>query len=197
MVTLERMTTSLPDTLKSINPTTLDVLQEVKVTPSAAIIEAAALSRLALKSWRSTTIDERLKKIANFYQLLAAQKDEIARLITIEVGKPLVESYSGELSGPLDTCLWLEKNARQILADKPVAIANPLFFGKTHYLKYEPAGVIGIISPWNYPFSIPVMTMLMALAAGNTIILKPSEKSPLIGLKIGELFHQAGFPEIL
>ena len=67
--------------------------------------------------------------------------------------------------------------------------------GKRHYLKFEPLGVVGIISPWNYPFSIPVMTMLMALTAGNTIILKPSEKSPLIGLKIAELFQQAGFPD--
>jgi len=56
--------------------------------------------------------------------------------------------------------------------------------------------VIGIISPWNYPFSIPVMNMLAALMTGNTVVLKPSEKSPLIGLKIGELFEKAGFPGV-
>ncbi len=182
-------------TLKSINPSTLEVLAEVQVTSQAAINEAFQASRQALLSWRETTLQQRLKKIESFYQLLIEQSDEIARLITAEVGKPLLESYLGEISGPLDMCLWLKKEAAGILSSKEIPVANPLMLGKKHWLKFEPLGVVGIISPWNYPFSIPVMTMLMALAAGNTVILKPSEKSPLIGLKIAELFRQAGFPE--
>ena len=195
MVTVEKMPATFTTTLKSINPATLEVLGETSVTSSADILEAARLSQQAFQSWRTTTLKERLKKIAKFRQLLASKQDEIAKLITLEIGKPLVESYLGELSGPLDTCLWLIKNAENILSNQQIAVANPLMFGKRHYLKFEPAGVIGIISPWNYPFSIPVMTILMALATGNTVILKPSEKSPFIGLKIGELFREAGFPE--
>jgi len=189
------ITAGAQTTIKSVNPATLEVLAELNMTPDADIAQSLYLSQQTFKSWRETSLKERLKKIDNFYRLLCAQQDELARLITKEIGKPLVESYLGELSGPLDTCVWLTKNAQTILDNKSIAVPNPLFVGKTHYLKYQPAGVIGIISPWNYPFSIPVMTILMALAAGNTIILKPSEKSPLVGLKIGELFSQAGFPE--
>ena len=87
------------------------------------------------------------------------------------------------------------KEASKILADEQFAPFNPLLMGKRHLLKFEPLGVIGIIAPWNYPFAIPVSTILMVLVAGNTVVLKPSEKSPLTGLKIGELFRQAGFPE--
>jgi succinate-semialdehyde dehydrogenase/glutarate-semialdehyde dehydrogenase len=189
------MTASLSSTLKSINPASLEVLGEAAVTPNIDIAKAGQLSRQSFESWHKTKLKDRLKKIETFHQLLASKQDEIARLITLEVGKPLVESYAGELSGPLDTCLWLIKNAEKILADQQVTINNPLLFGKTHVLKFDPAGLIGIISPWNYPFSIPVMTILMALVAGNTVILKPSEKSPLTGLKIGELFREAGFPK--
>ncbi len=195
MVATEKITVGALVTLKSINPATLEVLAEVKVTPGEAISKAAEASKQAFQSWRTTTLQERLKKIEKFYRLLSSKQDEIARLVTLEMGKPLVESYLGDISGPLDTCVWLMKEAPKILSAQYISVANPLLFGKTHHLKFEPAGVIGIISPWNYPFSIPVMTMLMALTAGNTIILKPSEKSPLTGLKIGELFKEAGFPE--
>jgi len=183
--------------IKSVNPATLEVLAEVQAASSDVIAEAVKVSRKAFEKWSELPLKIRLDNIENFQQLLITQKDEIARLITLESGKPLLESYLAELTGPLDTCAWLVKEAEKLLANTNMDIATPLLWGKKHYLRYEPLGVVGIISPWNYPFSIPVMTMLMALAAGNTVILKPSEKTPLVGLKIGELFKQAGFPEDL
>jgi succinate-semialdehyde dehydrogenase/glutarate-semialdehyde dehydrogenase len=189
------MATTLSNTIKSINPANLDTLAEVQITPSGAVVEALIKSRKAFENWSNLPLKIRLAKIENFQQLLIKHKDEIARLITLESGKPLLESYMAELSGPLDTCAWLLKEANGLLAKTSINISSPLLLGKKHYLQYEALGVIGIISPWNYPFSIPVMTMLMALTAGNTIILKPSEKTPLVGLKIGELFKQAGFSE--
>ncbi len=189
------MATTFSTHLKSINPATLEVLAEVPMTQKAAVLEALEASRIAFKKWSSLPLWLRLSKIEKFSQLLLDKKDEIANLISRESGKPILESYLAELSGPLDTCDWLSKKAQKLLANKRLHLNNPLLFGKTHYLQFEPVGVVGIISPWNYPFSIPVMTILMALAAGNTVILKPSEKTPLVGLKIAELFQQAGFSE--
>lgn len=189
------MNTTLSNTLKSINPTNLETLGEVPVTSTSALNETVNASKDAFEKWSILPLKFRLEKIQKFQQLLVKQKDDLARLISLEAGKPIVESYLAEISGTADMCAWLLKDAENLLAPTDIKIANPLLLGKKHILKYEPLGVIGIIAPWNYPFSIPVMTMLMALAAGNTVILKPSEKTPLIGLKIGDLFKQAGFSE--
>ncbi len=189
------MVITLTTTIKSVNPTNLGTLAEVPVTSNGAIAAAIEASHKAYERWSNLPLKIRLSKIENFQRLLIKQKDEIAKLITLESGKPLLESYMAGLSGPLDTCAWLLKEANPLLANTNINISSPLLWGKKHYLQYEALGVIGIISPWNYPFSIPVMTMLMALTAGNTIILKPSEKTPLVGLRIGELFKEAGFPE--
>ncbi len=189
------MTTTFSTNLKAVNPANLEVLAEVPVTSKDALGEAFIRSQHAFVNWSNLPLAERLERIAKFGQLLMEHKAEIAKLITLQTGKPITESYIAELSGTLDTCTWLSKNAQNILANENIELSNPLMFGKRHYLHFEPLGVVGVISPWNYPFSIPVMTMLMALAAGNTVILKPSEKTPLVGLKIGELFSQAGFPE--
>ena len=96
-------------TLKSINPSTLEVIAEVPITSAAEIDQTFAASRQAFLSWRAISLSERLQKIKSFHRLLVERKDEIARLITTEIGKPILESYLGELSGPLDTCLWLQK----------------------------------------------------------------------------------------
>ncbi len=183
--------------IKSVNPATLKELAEVQVASNDCIAEAIKNSKIAFEKWSHLSLQYRLNKIDTFQKLLVEQKDEIAKLITLESGKPILESYIAELSGSLDTCAWLIKEAEDLLANTNINISNPLLWGKQHYLRYEPLGVVGIISPWNYPFSIPIMTVLMALAAGNSVILKPSEKTPLVGLKIGELFKHAGFPEDL
>ncbi len=127
--------------------------------------------------------------------MIDRNSDAIANLISAEVGKPLVEAYMGELTGPLDSCVWLAENAERFLKDQAIQLTNPLLSAKQSIVTFEPLGVIGIISPWNFPFSIPMMSILSCVMLGNTVVLKPSEKSPLIGIKIGELFKEAGFPE--
>src|SRR5207237_8352288 len=99
-----------------------------------------------------------------------------------------------ELLGPRDTCDWLRRNAAKVLAPRAVRINRLLFRGKRSYDVYEPMGVVAIISPWNYAFSIPVTGALMALASGNTVVIKPSPKAPLVGAAIEKVFLDAGFP---
>ena len=146
-------------------------------------------------TWQLTPFSKRIKKILRLRRIIEQRADEIANLVCCEVGKPLTESYLAELTGPLDTCVWLAENAERLLKDQVVQMTNPLMSTKQSILTFEPLGVIGVISPWNYPFAIPMMTIIMAVAAGNTVVLKPSERAPLIGIKIGELFEAAGFPK--
>lgn len=188
------MVVSKSTTLESINPATRAVLGRVPVSSEDDVRLAVERAWHAYEDWQLTSIKKRAKHIANLRKIIASRADEIAQLISEEVGKPLPESYFSELSGPLDTCLWLINSGEKLLADQAVTLTNPLLATKQSLITYEPLGVVGIISPWNYPFSIPMMTAIMALYAGNSVVIKPSEKSPLIGIKIGELFLEAGFP---
>ncbi|HEY9784051.1 MAG TPA: aldehyde dehydrogenase family protein [Candidatus Obscuribacterales bacterium] len=189
------MVTSQTATLLSINPATKEVLGEVPILGPAQVEEAVKESWSAFQTWQLTDFHKRAKRIRALRKIIEARADELAQLICKEVGKPLVESYLAELTGPLDTCVWLCDNAERTLKDQLIHLTNPLLSSKQSIITFEPLGVVGIIAPWNYPFAIPMMTMLMAVMTGNTVVLKPSEKSPLIGIKIGELFEQAGFPK--
>jgi succinate-semialdehyde dehydrogenase/glutarate-semialdehyde dehydrogenase len=149
----------------------------------------------AFASWSLLTYHQRAKKIKALHDIIEKNADDIAKLVTNEVGKPLSESYLSELTGPLDTCNWLIDNVERALSDQAIQLSNPLLSSKQSLISFEPLGVVGIIAPWNYPFSIPMMSVIAAVMLGNTVVLKPSEKSPLSGVKIGELFKAAGFPE--
>lgn len=180
--------------LLSRNPANMQVLGEVAVSSPDEILATVAACRTAQASWGALSLRERLRYIERFRVTLLARQDELARLITSETGKPLVESYGAELFGPLETCRSLPRHAPALLAPQKVKL-NPVFFrGKKSYNVFEPLGTIAVISPWNYAFSIPVSTMLSALACGNAVVLKPSPKAPLVAKAIGELFAEAGFP---
>jgi len=121
--------------------------------------------------------------------------DEIGALITKEGGKPMVESLSADMFPVMDLATYFAKNAEKILRREKIWLGKWSLIGRSSYLEYLPVGVVGIISPWNYPFSIPCGQVMMALMAGNTVILKPSEFTPLIGLKIQEVFEAVGLPK--
>ncbi len=181
--------------LKSINPATLEVLAEVETTPVEEVFEISKKAQEAFKVWSSTTIDERLKLLKRARDILYKNQDEIARLITLENGKPILESYSMEIFPSLDLFDYYIKNAKRILKLKRVRSQIPLFWVKRNYIHFEPLGVVAVISPWNYPLLFPIAPIISALVAGNCVIFKPSEYTNLIGLKIYEIFKEAGFPE--
>lgn len=194
-LSLSAMVVSKTATIESINPANREVLGEVPVMGASEVKDAVERAWKAYETWQLVPYHKRIKKIMELRRLIEAGADEIAQLVTSEVGKPLVESYLAEMTGPLDTCVWLAENIESMLKDQVVQMSNPLLATKQSFITFEPLGVIGVIAPWNYPFSIPVMTILMAVACGNTVVLKPSEKSPLVGIKVGELFEKAGFPK--
>ncbi len=181
--------------LRSIDPATGEPIGETPVTLMPEIPRVVSLAQVAQGMWKSLTLAQRLSYIQNFRALLANEADNVAELVTKETGKPLAESFGGDVFPALETCRWLNENAYIALADEPVGVNKLFFGGKRAYNVFEPLGVIAIISPWNYPFSIPVCSALNALAAGNTVVFKPSPKTPMIGVEIVKLFERAGFPK--
>ena len=132
---------------------------------------------------------------ANFRECCTQRRSEIAAAITREVGKPLVEALVTEVLVVLDSARFLIGNSWALLRDEPVPHGNLATKLKSGCLVREPHGVIGIISPWNYPFSIPATETLAALVAGNAVVLKPSELTSLVALELASLLHAAGVPE--
>jgi acyl-CoA reductase-like NAD-dependent aldehyde dehydrogenase len=180
--------------ITSINPANKQTLGQIPVSTSAEIAETVARAAQVFKAWRRVPLAERLEKIEHFRRVLFEQRETVAQLITTETGKPKVEALVSEVFGALETCAWLKKNTARVLTPEKVHL-NPVFFpGKRSYNVFEPLGVIGVISPWNYPFSIPVSTILASLAVGNAVVLKPSPKTALTAKLIIDLFRQAGFP---
>lgn len=188
------MVVSKTASIQSINPANREVIGEVPIMGATEVKDAIDRAWKTYETWQLVPYHKRIKKVMELRRLIEANADEIAQLVSTEVGKPIVESYLAEMTGPLDSCVWLAENIETLLKDQMVQMSNPLLATKQSVITFEPLGVIGVIAPWNYPFSIPVMTILMAVACGNTVVLKPSEKSPMVGIKIGELFEKAGFP---
>ncbi|NOY61230.1 MAG: aldehyde dehydrogenase family protein, partial [Calditrichaeota bacterium] len=126
--------------------------------------------------------------------IILEQKSEIAHLIATEQGKPVTEALGAEVVSVLSILKDLYRNGRRVLERSNVRPEQILFVHKKSSYRYEPFGVVAIISPWNYPFSVPVPEIAAALFAGNTVIFKPAPHSILIGEKIDEIFKMAGFP---
>jgi succinate-semialdehyde dehydrogenase/glutarate-semialdehyde dehydrogenase len=179
----------------SYNPATNAEIGRVVNTSPAAVHRSVEKSRAAFQAWRSTSFDERRKFVMRAREVILAEMDEIARLISDESGKPVAEAFSMEIAPVLDLMQYFAGNAQKILKPHKINIGLYAALGRTSKIVYQPLGVIGIIPAWNYPFSIPLGEAAMALMAGNTVVLKPSELTPFTGLKIGEIFAKAGVPE--
>jgi len=178
-----------------VNPATGEVLKELECAGEAGVEAAVARGRAAQAAWNDLGLRSRIGVLREFQAKLHARKSEIAAAITREAGKPLAESLVTEVLVVLDATRFLIDNAWRLLRDEPVPHGNLATKLKSGRLVREPHGVVGIISPWNYPFSIPATETLAALVAGNAVVLKPSELTPLVALELASLLHAAGVPD--
>jgi acyl-CoA reductase-like NAD-dependent aldehyde dehydrogenase len=121
--------------------------------------------------------------------------DEIAELLTREQGKPRTESYTMELLPTVDLLHWCADEGPEILADEKISYPQLFLKTKRSFFSYEPIGVVGVIAPWNYPWSIPFGEVAIALMAGNGVVLKPASLTPKLGERIRLTFERAGLPE--
>jgi acyl-CoA reductase-like NAD-dependent aldehyde dehydrogenase len=184
-----------PRRLVSVNPATGKVLREFECASESELHVVVERARRAHSAWNDLGVRKRIAILRNFQRLLYEQKSDIADLITSEAGKPAVEALLTEVLVVLDAVRFCIDHTFNFLREQPVPHGSLAMKAKTGRILREPHGVIGIISPWNYPFSIPATESLAALLTGNAVVLKPSEFTSLCALKLGSLFHEAGIPK--
>jgi succinate-semialdehyde dehydrogenase/glutarate-semialdehyde dehydrogenase len=181
--------------IASVNPATGEVLGELDSAGPTEVRAAVARAYAAQPDWNAWGIRNRARVLRRFQQILLAHKNDVARRITQEAGKPAVEALVTEVLVVLDAARFLIDNAFAILREEKLPHGNLALKTKSGRILREPYGVIGIISPWNYPFSIPATQAMTALVAGNAVVLKPSELTPLIALELQVLLREAGVPD--
>jgi len=179
----------------SYNPATGAEIGRVPETSAEDVKAAVEISRTAFQFWRRTSFKERAAYVMKAREVILSEMDEIARLISDESGKPIAEAFSMEIAPVLDLMQYFARNTEKMLRPAKIGIGIYGLMGRTSQIVYHPLGVVAIIPAWNYPFSIPLGEAVMALMAGNTVIIKPAELTPLVGLKLGEIFEKAGLPE--
>ena len=178
-----------------MNPATGQSLGEWESAAEADVRAAVARAHAAQPAWHELGVRKRVAILRTFQRILHERKSEVARLITREAGKPYVEALLTEVLVVLDAARFCIENAYGFLRDEPVPHGNLAMKTKSGRAVRDPYGVIGIISPWNYPFSIPATESLAALVAGNAVVLKPSEFTSLAALELASLLHAAGVPK--
>ena len=181
--------------LRSVNPATLELVGVVPVTPPEEVAGLVAEAANAQEKWGATSFDERRALLLRVARTLLERMDDIAATVTAETGKPIVESFTNELLLAVEQVVWLASHAERVLAPERLRFGIPYLAHKRAHVVYEPLGVLGIIAPWNFPFSIPLTQVAMAVAAGNAVVLKPSELTPLSGDWVARVFAEAGAPD--
>ena len=178
--------------LISRNPATGDELGRVPVCTPEQVNAAVKAARMAQIEWGNLTVRQRLQKLKKLSRILVERSDKIARLIVAEQGKNQVEAY-GETVTALELLHFYQGHAAGLLRTRTVSPRLGIL--RSSRILARPHGVVGVIAPWNYPVTLSMEPSIAALVAGNAVVLKPSEYTPLIGLKVGELVRQAGLPE--
>ena len=179
----------------SYDPATGEEVGRVPRLSAAEVSAACVRAREAQRAWASLSFKERGRIVLRARATALDEMEAIARLISRESGKPVAEAISMELVPTLDLMQFFARRTQKLLRPEKLDIGQWGLMGRTSRIVYRPLGVVGIISPWNFPWGIPLGEVVMALMAGNAVVLKPSELTPLVGLKIGEVFARAGLPE--
>lgn len=180
--------------LVSVDPATLEEVGRVPVTPPAALDEIVAETLHAQRAWARKPLEARRRLLRGLVEAVLEDADAIAITIVRETGKPVVEAYTSELFVCLDNLAWLAANLERVLRRQRLPVRQLHLPHKRAWLRYEPIGVAGIISAWNFPLGVPLTQAATAVAAGNGVVLKPSELTPLTGRLVAELFDRAGAP---
>jgi succinate-semialdehyde dehydrogenase/glutarate-semialdehyde dehydrogenase len=184
-----------PQPLESFNPATGELLGAVEtVTPGQvqSIVDDVAAVQPA---WAELSLGDRAEYMRRTADALLDASDSLAELLSSEQGKPRNEAYTMELLPTIDALHWCADAGPEILADEKIRYSQAFLLTKRSHFAYEPLGVVGVIAPWNYPWSIPFGEVAIALMAGNGVVLKPASLTPLLGEAIRETFERGGLPE--
>jgi succinate-semialdehyde dehydrogenase/glutarate-semialdehyde dehydrogenase len=180
---------SFEQTLAVINPATAEPFAEVAIADRARLAAALEDAHGAFRQWRRLTGKARGAYLHAIADRLEARRDEIAKTITLENGKPLAQSL-GEVAMTVDHFRWFAEEARRAYGR---VVPNQVD-GKRHLVIKSPMGVVGAISPWNFPLVLAVRKVAPALAAGCTVVLKPASQAPICAVLLAECADAAGLP---
>ncbi|NRF35021.1 CoA-acylating methylmalonate-semialdehyde dehydrogenase [Bacillus velezensis] len=173
-----------------VNPATKEVMCQVPISTREDVEYAVRSASEAFQTWSKTAVPRRARILFNYQQLLQQNKEELARLITLENGKNTTEAL-GEVGRGIENVEFAAGAPSLMMGDSLASIATDVEAANYRY----PIGVVGGIAPFNFPMMVPCWMFPMAISLGNTFILKPSERTPLLTKKLAELFEQAGLPK--
>ena len=179
----------------SRNPATGGILGYSSATPVDEVKGIIEKARAAQKSWSRLPVNQRKKYMFRVRDYMVKNAEEIAEMISKDNGKTRVDALSTEVLPAIMAVDYYAKHAKKFLKDRYTTPSNVLLLNKRSKVVRVPYGVIGVISPWNYPFSIPFYEVVMGLLAGNAVILKVSKETQIVGQKLEECFLSANLPE--
>lgn len=177
-------------TFQTVDPATGEVLATLPVGTADDVDSAVRAARAAQPEWAALDPMRRTRLLIGLAEAIEAHADELAELESRDVGKPLAEAATRDVPFTAQTWLYYSGWPTKILGT-----TNPANPGVFSYALREPLGVVGIITPWNFPMTIASWKLAPALACGNTVVHKPAEDAPLSALRLAELAREAGFPE--
>src|SRR3954462_3219684 len=177
------------------NPATGEVVRTVPLTPPEEIPALVARARAAQPEWEALGYAGRGGILRQAGKWLLDHADEVAGTIVAETGKTHEDALLVEVAYGAYALRFWPKKAPKYLADEKIRTSNPLVLGRRLAVRYLPVGVVGVIGPWNYPLVNSVGDAIPALAAGNAVIVKPSEVTPLTSLLFERALHESGLPE--
>lgn len=180
---------------ESYNPFSNELLGLSKENTVEEVERIVSLARTAQREWADLTLDERIKYFYRLRNLIVENADKISELISKENGKIKIDALAAEVLPITMAINYFIKNCKRFLKDKKIKSGNIFLINKRSFIHRVPFGVVGIIAPWNYPFSIPMFDIITALLSGNAVIFKAASDTQMVGRKIEELIFQAGFPK--
>ncbi|MCL1631558.1 NAD-dependent succinate-semialdehyde dehydrogenase [Sporolactobacillus sp. CPB3-1] len=172
-----------------VNPATGEVIAHVARGGAIDTERAIAAAEAAYPVWASVPVDERAKIMRRAADLITEKADELAAIMTLEQGKPLAQA-KGEVLGGAESVRWYAEEMRRIYGETVPGPNGHLFL-----VQKEPLGVVGAITPWNFPSSMITRKISPALAGGNSVVLKPSPETPLSAASLMSIFQEAGIPD--
>lgn len=176
--------------MKIINPATEEILADIHEDTRESVLSKYQRLKAGQSAWADTPLTERIACISRFHDLIDKDKNELAKTLSSEMGKPVKEAYN-ELNGARGRLRFFIDNSGKYLADEWITTEGTT----KEKIVYEPLGVIANISAWNYPYLVGINVFVPALIGGNSVLYKPSEYATLTGMHIQSLLYESGIPE--
>ncbi len=187
-------TIAKPETIDVENPATGQVIQSLPVTPTDDVAGMVARARAAQPAWEALGFEGRARVLRRMQKWMVDNADRVIQTIVDESGKTYEDASVVELSYGAGALGFWAKHAPNYLADEKIRTSNPIVMGRKLLVRYRPVGVVGVIGPWNYPLTNNFGDAVPALAAGNAVVLKPSQVTPLTSLLLADAIRECGLP---